>query len=234
MHYVVPDIHNDYVKFEKMLRKIRFDKHSDWLILLGDLFDRADYGANPMDLYRKIQSLEECCTIVRGNHDEWLAQFIYDYLDAPEEMRGGFAYDYNTFSILRNKLTDRDLNDLADWLHDLPLQKELTLDGEKYLFAHAMTSLPEDIPNNVVDYYLMGNELEFFYLKNGLDGYISVCGHSNSDTIRRWMGEDYKPEIPEVWVNKKGNVYMMDCGCGMYERCKLSCMCLETKEICYV
>ena len=62
----------------------------------------------------------------------------------------------------------------------------------------------------------------------------SVCGHTITDTIRRWVGEENRPKNPEVWVNKKGNVYMMDCGCGMYDRCKLSCLCLETKEIYYV
>ena len=147
MHYVIPDIHNDYEKFEEMLKKIHFDSKSDKLILLGDLFDRADYNPKPMELYHKILELEDCVTIVRGNHEEILGRFIYDYLDAPEGRRDGFAYDYNTFSVLRKKLTDRDLELLADWMLELPLQKTMTVDGENYLFAHAMTSSPEQKKN---------------------------------------------------------------------------------------
>ena len=231
MHYVIPDIHNDYDKFNKMLKKIGFNIDADQLILLGDLFDRADYNPKPMELYHKILELEDCCTIVRGNHEEMLGRFIYDYLDVQEGRRGGFAYDYNTFSLLRRKMTDRDLEILADWLLGFPLQTELELGEEKYLFAHAMTSLPKQEQEE--DYYLMGGDLGFSYLKNGLSGYISVCGHTVTDTIRRWMGEESRPKKPEVWINKKGNVYMMDCACGMYEWCRLSCLCLETKEIIY-
>ena len=52
--------------------------------------------------------------------------FIYDYLDAPEGRRDGFAYNYNTFSVLRKKLTDRDLELLADRMLEFPLQKTMT------------------------------------------------------------------------------------------------------------
>ena len=90
-----------------------------------------------------------------------------------------------------------------------------------------MTSSPEQKKNK--NYYIWGGDLGFSYLKNGVEDYISVCGHTITDTIRRWVGEENRPKNPEVWVNKKGNVYMMDCGCGMYDRCKLSYLCLETK-----
>lgn len=232
MHYVIPDIHNDFDKFNKMLKKISFCKETDCLILLGDLFDRADYNAKPLELYHRILELEDCCTIIRGNHEEMLGRFIYDYLDAPEGRRGGFAYDYNTFAIIRRRMTDMDLELFADWMLSFPLQKSLTVNGEKYLFAHAMTSLPSQ--KQPKDYYIWGGELGFTYLKNGIDGYISICGHTVTDIVRIWVGEENRPKIPEAWVNKKGNVYMMDCACGMYERAKLSCLCLETKEIIYV
>ena len=232
MHYVIPDIHNDYDKFNKMLKKIGFRKENDHLILLGDLFDRADYNPKPLELYYKIQSLEESVSIVRGNHEEMMGHFIYDYLDVPEGRRDGFAYDYNTFSILRRKMTDRDLELFADWMLAFPLQKTMTVNGENYLFAHAMTSSPKQKKDK--NFYIWGGYLGFSYLKNGVEDYISVCGHTITDTIRRWVGEENRPKKPEVWVNKKGNVYMMDCGCGMYDRCKLSCLCLETKGIYYV
>ena len=90
--------------------------------------------------------------------------------------------------------------------------------GEKYLFAHAMTSTPGVI--KVEDYYLMGTFLSKFYLHYGIAGYTSACGHTNTDDGR-------------IWKNRKENLYMIDCGCG-FNSGRLGCLCLETKEEFYV
>ncbi len=36
-------------------------------------------------------------------------------------------------------------------------------------------------------------------------------------------------ENRSVWRNEKGNVYMMDCGCGFADG-RLACLCLESGE----
>ena len=79
MHYVVSDIHNDYQKFCELLKMIEFSKE-DKLFILGDLFDRSDYNPNPVDLYFKVMELGNNCFIIRGNHDEWLAAYIFKIL----------------------------------------------------------------------------------------------------------------------------------------------------------
>ncbi len=115
---------------------------------------------------------------------------------------------------------------LADLIHTLPLQKEIDIDGTKFLLAHAMTSHP--CLEASADYYMMGNwELESFFL-SGIDGYISLCGHTATDNIVwKKAGRYFEEDKPSIWVNEKENVYLMDCGCGVAGG-QLACLCLET------
>lgn len=76
MHYVIGDIHNDNRRFSKMLEKIGFSKE-DHLFLLGDLFDRNSNEPDPIGVYFNALKLEDRCSVVRGNHDAWLAKRRY-------------------------------------------------------------------------------------------------------------------------------------------------------------
>ena len=231
MHYVISDIHNDFDKFNKMLKKIAFDRQTDYLYILGDLFDRA-YIPKPLEVYYKVLELGTSCTVIRGNHDESLADYIYRYLDTADKKKALLpAYDYNTFSILRERVTEVDLRNLADWIKEKPLQITTNVNGEDYLFAHAQTSDP--LSSFDSDYYLMG-DLNFSYLKSGITGYTSVCGHNPTGMVRLWYGDEYNPHRMEIWHNPKGNVYMIDCGCGLSADGRLACLRLEDKEELYV
>ena len=77
MHYIMSDIHNDCERFREMLQRISFSKE-DHLFIVGDVFDRSNHNPNPVDLYFKILSLDARCTMIRGNHDHWLATYILD------------------------------------------------------------------------------------------------------------------------------------------------------------
>ena len=117
---------------------------------------------------------------------------------------------------------------IAEQIKKLPLQKELELDGKKYLFAHAMTSHPDVREKD--RYYLMGNwEINSFFL-GGIEGYISMCGHTHTDSIVWKKDRKYPDEAGNsIWVNDRHNVYLLDCGCG-FANGRLACICLETKE----
>lgn len=100
MHYVISDIHNDNQRFCEILKLINFSKE-DHLFILGDIFDRSDYSPNPVKLYFNILSLESRCTVLKGNHDSWLASYISKYYAMPEWKRTKTApYPYNTFRII--------------------------------------------------------------------------------------------------------------------------------------
>lgn len=231
MNYVTSDIHNDFEKFDLLLSTINFSKSSDHLYILGDLFDRG-FHPQPLEIYFKILELGESCTVIRGNHDDYLSEYIFEYLSTSERKRKKIRdYEYNTFSLIKNRLTEVDLSNLADWLKSKPLQIPVTVNGENFLLAHAQTSSLEKILSD--DYYLMG-EVDFSFLKQGIEGYVSICGHNPTGLIRLWFGDDYRPKQMEIWSNNKKNVYMIDCGCGLSGDCRLACLRLEDRREIYV
>ncbi len=230
MHYVISDIHNDNRRYKELLRRIDFGSN-DYLILLGDLFDRCDYDPDPVGVYHTVLGVLDRSTIVAGNHDVWLGDYILKCFDWSEKKREQYRpYHYNSFELLKERLTEADLEELAEWLLRLPLQYETNIDGKQMLFAHAMTSDPTTEHETL--YYLMGDGSEEFY-RNGIDGYLSFCGHTDSGYFAGYGGRYMDEDRNSIWINDKENVYMMDCGCG-FASGRLSCLCLETMQRVYV
>lgn len=172
MHYVIGDIHNDLKKLKQILKQINITR-DDELIVLGDVFDRGGETADPFGVYCALAGLQGKCSWIRGNHDDWLANYTYEYFNTPEKKRHKLApYGYNSFELLRQRITEVDMRNIADLIKGLPLQKELELEGKKYLFAHAMTSHPDVREED--RYYMRGRWiLTAFSLKVSMD--ISPC-----------------------------------------------------------
>lgn len=228
---MISDIHNDYKRLLAILKKIKFSE-SDHLYVLGDVFDRAGTEADPVGVYFTLLGLEDRCSFVMGNHDLWLAEYVKKYYQEMPRKRDRIGkYYYNSFDLMTERITEVDMLEIADAVLTWPLQLSISVEGQNYLFAHAMTSPADAIEAEY--YYLMGSELGFPYLKNGIDGYISVCGHNPTSTIREWYGDEIRPKRPEIWKNGKQNVYMIDCGCG-FSSGRLACMRLEDKMEYYV
>lgn len=248
MHYCIGDIHNDHKRFSQMLKLLNL-RSEDHVYLLGDLFDRNLADPDPVGVYFTMLKLGNQCTVIRGNHDQWLAEYIFRYYNTPEKRRKKlWPYPYNSFDLMAQRLTSVDMLHLAELILQWPLQAELEVEGEKYLLAHAQTFLPDsggilqgskmdclarennrrDLANETgkatgivkPEDYLMGNFGYDDFLKQGVDGYISVCGHNDTGNGK-------------IWKNTKANVYVCDCGCGFADG-KLGCLCLETKEEFYV
>ncbi len=231
MNYVLSDIHNDNLRLKKMLEKISFST-DDHLFVLGDLFDRGGTDADPIGVYYTLLGLGDRCTYVRGNHDTWLADYILEYYSLkPREQSRFRSYEYNTFEIIKERITQVDMINLAKRILKWPLQYECEVNNQKYLFAHSMTSNPREVYDDY--YYLMGTQLDFSYLKNGIENYISVSGHHHTTTIRQLYGDERITKCNAIWINPGGNVYMIDCGCG-FSTGKLACLCLEDKKEYYV
>lgn len=231
MHYVMGDIHNENRKLETMLKKIVFGEN-DHVYLLGDLFDRGGESANPAGVFFTVLGLGERCTVVRGNHDQWLADYIRYYEGLPERKRKDcWPYVYNSFAMLQRRLTPVDLLQLADFVDGFPLQEKLELEGKSYLFAHAMTFPPGKWKKR--EYYLMGGLDSERFVRDGFPDYISFCGHNHTSDFAAFPGRYLDEENRSVWRNEAGNVYMMDCGCG-FGGGRLACLCLESGERFYV
>lgn len=226
MHYVIGDIHNEAKKLNSILEQIHITQE-DEVIVLGDLFDRGGTEPDPVGVFFMLSGLQGHCTWIRGNHDQWLADYIKKYYSLPERRRNKMnPYTYNSFDILRQRMTEVDLLDLADLIYKLPFQKEYCIDGKNYLFAHAMTSNPAIW--QPIDYYMTGNwDIDAFFLE-GIDGYISLCGHTPTSNVLWKNKATYLDEyMKSIWRNEKENVYLLDCGCG-FASGKLACLCLET------
>lgn len=231
MHYVIGDVHNENRKLEAMLKKIAFGEN-DHVYLLGDLFDRGGESANPAGVFFTVLGLGERCTVVRGNHDQWLADYIRYYEALPEGKRKDcWPYVYNSFAMLQRKLTPVDLLQLADFVDGFPLQEKLELEGKSYLFAHAMTFPPKGQKRK--EYYLMGGLDSERFVRDGFLDYISFCGHEHTSNLAEFPGRYLDEGHRSVWRNEAGNLYMMDCGCG-FGGGRLACMCLESGERFYV
>ena len=109
MHYIITDIHNDSWRFMKLLEKIDL-KEDDHLYLLGDLFDRCMDHPDPAGVYFQTLKLGKKCTVLRGNHDHWLANYIFHYYGSNERDRALLQpYPYNSFQLLQERLTEVDL-----------------------------------------------------------------------------------------------------------------------------
>ena len=133
MHYVIGDIHNNLKKLKQILKQINITR-DDELIVLGDVFDRGGETADPFGVYCALAGLQGKCSWIRGNHDDWLANYTYEYFNTPEKKRHKLApYGYNSFELLRQRITEVDMRNIADLIKGLPLQKELELEGKKYL-----------------------------------------------------------------------------------------------------
>lgn len=218
MHYVTSDIHNDSERLKKLLEYLNLEE-DDKLYILGDLFDRSNYNPDPIGVYFTVLALGNMCQVIRGNHEQDLAEYIVTYYQTPERKRTKLEpYPYNTFELLQERLTPVDIQNMAKWIETLPLQVELEVNGTKYLLAHAMTIKTDLKCEDKV--YLQGSEKFQNFLINGVEGYVSVCGHSS-------------PEGSNIWKNSKGNVIICDCGCG-FRSGRLGCLCLETGEEIYV
>lgn len=232
MHYVIGDIHNNLKKLKQILKQINITR-DDELIVLGDVFDRGGETADPFGVYCALAGLQGKCSWIRGNHDDWLANYTYEYFNTPEKKRHKLApYGYNSFELLRQRITEVDMRNIADLIKGLPLQKELELEGKKYLFAHAMTSHPDVREED--RYYMRGTmDIDSFFFEVSMD--ISPCAVIRPRTALcgRRTEDIWTSPGNSIWCNDRHNVYLLDCGCG-FAGGRLACLCLETKERFYV
>ncbi len=227
--FVIGDIHNSLKQLEKLLEQIA-PTERDRLFFLGDLFDRGGEAPDPVGVYFTVTGLDADVTWIRGNHDQYLADYIYRYYGTAEKKRGSLPpYCYNSFDRMKERLVEADMIALADRIMCLPLQAEIKIGSVRYLLAHAMTFDPS-CGEQEVSAYLEGTDRMEAYWKNGVDGYVSLVGHLASGYQRdNPNGRYLDAEGDSIWRNMRGNVYMMDCGCGL-PLGRLSCMCLETEE----
>lgn len=68
MLYLVSDIHGELRDFKMLLKKIRFDRRKDNMIIMGDIFDRGSDGIKQLEFIAPFL-LAHSMELLLGNHE---------------------------------------------------------------------------------------------------------------------------------------------------------------------
>lgn len=139
--YVISDIHGQFDLFQQLLRD--FDPMLHQLVLIGDLNDRGPRSKECLLLGMELVQ-KQGCIYLRGNHEQYLLQFLQDpeeiaeryWLNGGKEtvnslLHPGATQEYSPTEIalmIRSRYKE-----LIQFLTDLPYYYE----WEKYVFVHA-------------------------------------------------------------------------------------------------
>src|SRR5882762_9741337 len=85
--FVMGDIHGGYKALQQCLERAAFDRDKDTLIQLGDIADGFSEVYGCVEELLKIHNL----VAIKGNHDEWLNQFVLTAYHPTEWRQGGAA-----------------------------------------------------------------------------------------------------------------------------------------------
>ena len=143
--YVVSDIHGEYDMFLELLDKIGL-KETDTLYVLGDILDR---GPHPLRLLRKLMEMPNVVCLV-GNHElmaleclEFLCKEIteesIDRIDSAT-IENLLSWQGNGGTITMDefhRLDKETQEDIIEFLGELLIYEELTVNGRDFLLVHA-------------------------------------------------------------------------------------------------
>jgi len=126
--FVVGDVHGHFSLLETLLESAGFDPERDRCFLAGDLVDRGPESDRVVEFLMK-----SWCFAVRGNHDQWCVDAVFDKADSSHLYFGG-AWFYG--------LSRQERTEIATRLADLPIAIEThTPSGQRIGIVHAECTL---------------------------------------------------------------------------------------------
>lgn len=146
MTYVVSNLHGCFDEYKTLLQIIKFNADRDVLYVLGDI---VDYGPNPMELIGDM-SIRLNVYPIAGERDFLAARMLTGYEKMQAAMKKGDAPDPDFVSELTDwikdggeptlsayRALDKDMQEgVIDYLSDMPLYEEITVEGKDYLLIH--------------------------------------------------------------------------------------------------
>ena len=155
----VGDVHGQYDKLKKLMRKIKFDPAQDKLIFLGDLIDRGPESLQCFDYVMHLQKQHpESVIYLMGNHE----REMLDYYDA--------------LAKTKDELDVRLLNRTSQWL---VYGGDKTLPQLQKLGAKALQNRL-DYARNLPLYYRMG---DFYFCHAGVKPGVPLDQQQEKDLI---------------------------------------------------
>ena len=228
MNYVISDLHGRYDLFLRMLDKICFTE-KDTLFFLGDAADRGPDGIRVLLDVMKRRNV----TMLLGNHEDMFRRVIAHWetkpsiLDRPAARRtfvnwterNGGLVTWEAFLALSREQQVA----VRDFLFRLPLYRELTVNGRRFLLVHAGVGeyAPNKKPEDCDPMDLIWTRMD--YSKTYYDDRYLVTGHTPTALIDpEWKGR----------IFRSNNHIVVDCGAVYLGT--LGCFCLDTMDEIYV
>lgn len=146
MTYVVANLHGHLEEYQTLLQTIRFNAEHDVLYVLGDT---VDIGPDPMGLIEDM-SLRLNVYPIAGECDYRAAKMLVGYEKMQAAMQKGEAPDPDFVADLTAwikdggeptltgyRALDKDMQEgVIDYLSDMPLYEEVTVNGSDYFLLH--------------------------------------------------------------------------------------------------
>ncbi len=131
---ILTDIHGNIFALDKALEIIERHKNVDRIICLGDNFS---LGSSPMAVLKKLQQLKKNTVFIRGNHDRYLVEGIWNY-DRPT-IEGMDPDDPVCIDIIANeKWTAEQLGDAGlKFIRNMKMSYFVSIHGTYIDFTHA-------------------------------------------------------------------------------------------------
>lgn len=229
MNYVMSDIHGEYERFLKMLKKIAFSP-KDTLYIIGDIPSR---GVQTFELLDYVMAASNIVHI-KGNHE----LFLQLYLEGDINMR----WNYERFGgakVIRalSKISAENKVKYHDYLANLPLYEKIRVNNKEFFLTHSgyMADIPavKDAEGNVdleasimkwcdiSEYeYLISNDLH--YIPASIKYPFMIVGHYPTERL----------ECNGIFF---GSRYInIDNGVNITKGRKLACLRLEDMKEYYV
>ncbi len=202
---IIGDIHGCDQKLHALLDKVKLGSE-DWLILLGDLFDR---GPESWEVYQTVQKLAETFgsrfVLLKGNHEEYLLTENLTF--SQKLMWDGVGRRATIKSFKQN-------GDLMENARPFLREKcQLFWKGEGFQVVHAGVKT-EPIESN--DQYTLIHNHDIV-LQNQYSGSLTIVGHIAIDFPTWFKGDGKTTEFlpPSEWMPlpERGAI-CIDTGCG--------------------
>lgn len=122
---LVGDIHGQYREFKKLLRKVKYRKHKDQLLVLGDFITKGPHSLKVLEYL-----IDNDVACIMGNHEYYVLQNYAKYHGLPQPFFvNGTSPTFNVFGkfnddpefLLAKKLRPRHV----EYINNCPVMKEL-------------------------------------------------------------------------------------------------------------
>jgi serine/threonine protein phosphatase 1 len=129
MQFIMSDIHGDYYRFFRMLKKIKFGTE-DVLYIIGDIPNRGKQTFELLDYVMKTDNIIH----IKGNHELFLQQYLEGNPEIIFKYAGfGGKEVINELNAMDNERKEQ----YHSYLSKLPIYKVVDVNGVSYVLTHS-------------------------------------------------------------------------------------------------